>query len=190
VTRSGPVTVLGIDPGLTCTGFGVVAAEGTRHRCLTFGAVAPPSAAPRAEKLIRIHEAVVDVIQSASPHEVAVEDFVIGHTRAAVAIGEARAVAILAAAQAGLPVTLYRPAEVKQFVTSYGRGSKEQVARMVQALLGLDEVPTPPDAADALAVALCHCLKRGSLVSQGEGQTSVWHRSPGRVRARAPGPGR
>jgi len=166
VTRSGPLTVLGIDPGLTRTGYGIVLAEGSSHRCLGFGAVAPPSAAPRAEKLIRIHEAISDAIRESSPQEVAIEDFVIGHARAAVAIGEARAVAILAAAQAGLPVTLYRPAEVKQFVTSYGRGSKEQVGLMVQALLSLDEPPAPPDAADALAVALCHCLKRGSLMDE------------------------
>ena len=72
---------------------------------------------------------------------------------------------VLAAAQAGLPVTFYKPLEVKQFVTSYGRGSKEQVAMMVQALLGLSEPPTPADAADALAVALTHCLKRGSPLS-------------------------
>jgi crossover junction endodeoxyribonuclease RuvC len=82
--------------------------------------------------------------------------------RAAVAVGEARAAALLAAAQAGLPASLYKPSEVKQFVTSYGRGGKEQVALMVQALLNLDEIPQPADAADALAVALCHALRRGS----------------------------
>ena len=72
--------------------------------------------------------------------------------------------ALLAASQAGLPVSLYKPAEVKQFVTSSGRGSKEQVQMMVQALLGLDEPPKSPDAADALAVAICHCFKRTSLL--------------------------
>jgi crossover junction endodeoxyribonuclease RuvC len=165
VTPNGPVVVLGIDPGLTCTGYGVVVAEGSSHRCLDFGAIKPPAAASHEEKLVRIHEGIVEVIRSAAPQEVAVEDFIIGHMRAAVAIGEARAAAVLAAGMAGLRVSMYKPSEVKQFVTSYGRGSKEQVGLMVQALLGLAEPPTPSDAADALAVALCHCLKRGSLAA-------------------------
>ena len=160
----GSVTILGIDPGLTVTGYGLIRIEGDRHIALDFGAVAPPTQAPIAERLIRIHDALTDVIREARPDEVAVEDFIVGHVRAAVAVGEARAVALLAAAQAGLPVTLYKPLEVKQFVTSYGRGSKEQVALMVQALLNLDAPPDSPDACDALAVALCHCLKRGSPV--------------------------
>jgi len=112
---------------------------------------------------------------------VAIEDFIIGHTRAAVAIGEARATASLAAGRMGLPVSLYKPSEVKQFVTSYGRGSKEQVGAMVQALIGLREPPSPPDAADALAVALCHVLRRqsGSFRSS-EGRTSVRPRAGAR----------
>ncbi|HEU4759056.1 MAG TPA: crossover junction endodeoxyribonuclease RuvC [Dehalococcoidia bacterium] len=163
--RSGPaapLTVLGIDPGLAATGYGVILVEDGRHRALDFGAFTTPARADRPERLLRIHDALSDIIRAARPDEVAVEDFIVGHVRAAVAVGEARAVALLAAAQAGLPVSLYKPLEVKQFVTTYGRGSKEQVAAMVQALLGLDAPPQPPDAADALAVALCHCLKRAS----------------------------
>jgi crossover junction endodeoxyribonuclease RuvC len=159
---TGPVTILGIDPALTCTGYGLLRADGNHYEALDFGTVAPPAQAPIAERLLRIHEALADVIRDARPDEVAVEDFIVGHVRAAVAVGEARAVALLAAAQAGLPTALYKPGEVKQFVTSYGRGGKDQVALMVQALLNLDEPPTPADAADALAVALCHALKRGS----------------------------
>jgi crossover junction endodeoxyribonuclease RuvC len=166
--RSAPVTILGIDPGLTRTGYGVIIADGSSHRCVTFGAVAPPAKASHAEKLIRIHEALCDIIRETRPQEVGIEDFVLGYTRAAVAIGEARAAAILATAQAGLPVALYKPAEVKQFVTTYGRGSKEQVALMVQALLGLAEPPAPPDAADALSVALCHALKRVAMARLSE----------------------
>jgi crossover junction endodeoxyribonuclease RuvC len=156
--------VLGIDPALTCTGYGVVRADGNRYSAVHFSAVSTPSKAPIAERLLRINQAIADVIRDHRPDEVAVEDFIVGHVRAAVAVGEARAAAVLAAADAGLPVTFYKPAEVKQFVTSYGRGSKDQVGLMVQALLGLSEPPTPPDAADALAVALTHCLKRGSPV--------------------------
>jgi len=162
VTRSRPVIVLGIDPGLTCTGYGIVAIEGSSHRMIDFGGITPPSSASRAEKLVRIHEGLVDIISKHAPNEVAIEDFIGGYVRASVGIAEARAVAVLAGALAGLPVSLYKPSEVKQFVTSYGRGSKEQVAAMVQALLGLGEPPKSPDAADALAIALCHCLRRGT----------------------------
>ena len=159
---SGPVTILGIDPGLTVTGYGVIVAEGSSQTAAGFGAIRPPKDAPLPERLMRIHEGILDIITEYQPQEVAIEDFILGYTRAAVAIGEARAAATLAAARSGLPVTLYKPAEVKQFVTSYGRGSKEQVAMMVQSLLGLAAPPTPADAADALAVAVCHSLKRGS----------------------------
>jgi crossover junction endodeoxyribonuclease RuvC len=166
VTSSGSIIVLGIDPGLTVTGYGLVLSDGDRLREIDHGSVAPPVNAPHAERLIRIFDVISDVIRDGQPDEVAVEDFILGHVRAAVAVGEARAMALLAAAQAGLPITLYKPLEVKQFVTSYGRGSKEQVALMVQALLGLDSTPQPPDAADALAVAICHCLKRSAVSIQ------------------------
>ena len=167
--RPGALRVLGIDPGLTVTGYGLVLAEGNRYSALDFGCVAPPPKAPQAERLLRIHEAIADFIREQQPDEVAVEDFIVGHVRAAVAVGEARAAAVLAAAEAGLRVSFYKPLEVKQFVTSYGRGSKEQVAMMVQALLGLPEPPQSADAADALAVALCHCLRRSSPIAAAGG---------------------
>lgn len=160
MATAGAITVLGVDPGLNVTGYGVVVAKGQTFRCVHFAAIAPARAASRAERLCHIHAALTGVLREFRPAEVAIEDFITGHVRAAVAIGEARAMAVLAAAQAGLPVFLYKPGEVKQFVTSYGRGSKAQVQAMVQALLGLDAPPAPPDAADALAVALCHCLRR------------------------------
>lgn len=159
----GALTILGIDPGLTVTGYGVVLVEPFRegrYRALDFGTVTPDRRAPHAERLLRIHEALTGVIRMYRPAETAVEDFIVGHSRAAVAVGEARAAAVLAAAQAGVPVAMYRPLEIKRFITSYGRGSKEQVGLMVQALLNLDDPPAPADAADALAVALCHLLRR------------------------------
>ena len=152
--------VLGIDPGLAVTGYGVVRVEGRDHSCLRFGAIRAPERLSRGERLLVIYRGLLAVIRESQPHEIAVEDFYAGHVRAAVAIGEARAMALLAAAQAELPVALYKPLEVKQFVTTYGQGSKEQVQEMVRVLLGLEEPPQPADAADALAVALCHCLKR------------------------------
>jgi crossover junction endodeoxyribonuclease RuvC len=175
VSQSGPVRILGIDPGLNVTGYGVIVAEGSSHHAIDFGAIKPPSDAPLPERLIRIHERLLEVIEEQRPREVAIEDFITGYPRSAVAVGEARAAAMLAAARAALPVSLYKPAEVKQFVTSYGRGTKDQVALMVQSLLGLSEAPEPADAADALAVAVCHALKRGGdamLAASGAGRGS------------------
>ncbi len=160
MTDTDTLIVLGIDPGIAVTGYGLVRLQGRDHSLLDFGAIQSHDRLPRGERLLAIHRGLLEVMRRSRPHEVAVEDFYAGHVRAAVAVGEARAMALLAAAQAELPVSLYKPLEVKQFVTSYGQGSKEQVQEMVRALLGLDEPPEPTDAADALAVALCHCLKR------------------------------
>ncbi|HUF53962.1 MAG TPA: crossover junction endodeoxyribonuclease RuvC [Dehalococcoidia bacterium] len=161
MSPSGPVTILGIDPGLNVTGYGVIIADGSSHKAIDFGAIRPPSDAPLPERLLRLHEGLINVIDEHRPREVAIEDFITGYARSSVAVGEARAAASLAAARSALPVAFYKPSEVKQFVTSYGRGSKDQVALMIQALLHLSEPPTPADAADALAVAVCHALKRG-----------------------------
>ena len=160
MTDTDALIVLGIDPGIAVTGYGLVRLEGRDHTSLGFGAIRSPDRLSRGERLLTIYRGLLAVIRESRPHEVAVEDFYAGHVRAAVAVGEARAMALLAAAQAELPVSLYKPLEVKQFVTSYGQGSKEQVQEMVRALLALDEPPEPTDAADALAVAICHCLKR------------------------------
>ncbi len=160
MTDTDALIVLGIDPGIAVTGYGVVRLEGRDHTSLGFGAIRAPERLSRGERLLAIYRGLLDVIRRSRPHEVAVEDFYAGHMRAAVAIGEARAMALLAAAQAELRVSLYKPLEVKQFVTGYGHGSKEQVQEMVRVLLGLDEPPQPADAADALAVALCHCARR------------------------------
>ncbi len=171
--------VLGVDPGLSVTGYGLITIEGNDFRSLDFGAIRLPQRLAHPDRLCRIHDGLSEVIHAWHPTEVAVEDFFVGHARAAVAIGEARAMALLAAAQAGLPVSLYKPLEVKQFVTSYGRGSKEQVQEMVRALLGLYEPPQPTDAADALAVALCHCLKRHTQIGgSGFSLTQVSGRRP------------
>ncbi|MFQ6020355.1 MAG: crossover junction endodeoxyribonuclease RuvC [Dehalococcoidia bacterium] len=159
--------VLGVDPGLSATGYGLVLSRDGRHQALAFGAVVPPPRLSTPERLRALHDGLTAVIAEWAPAEVAVEDFVVGHARSAVAIGEARAMALLAAAQAGLPLALYKPAEVKRSVTSYGRGSKEQVAEMVSVLLDLDSPPQPADAADALAVALCHCLRRQPVIPDG-----------------------
>jgi len=161
--------VLGFDPGISITGYGLIQVEDGVTRCLDYGAWKLPARAPLSERLRRLYDYIDTLIKATcerpmpeSAIEVAIEDFYIGRVRAAVTIGQARAMALLAAAQAGLPVYMYKPLEVKQFVTTYGRGDKFQVQQMVKALLNLDEAPEPADASDALAVALCHCLRRDS----------------------------
>jgi len=153
--------ILGIDPGLSITGYGLIVLTEDRPQAVAYGALLIKKRRPLPERLHQIYDGIAAVIGQWQPAEVAVEDFLVGNVRAAVAIGEARAVALLAAAQANLPVFQYQPAQVKQFVTSYGGSHKVQVQEMVRLLLGLDEAPQPVDAADALAVALCHCFQRG-----------------------------
>ena len=153
--------ILGIDPGLSTTGYGLVLLSGDRPRAVAYGALKiRKGRRPLSERLRQIYDGIAGVIAEWRPAEVAVEDFLVGNVRAAVAIGEARAVVLLTAAQADLPVFQYQPAQVKQSVTSYGGSQKVQVQEMVRLLLGLDEAPEPADAADALAVALCHCAQR------------------------------
>jgi crossover junction endodeoxyribonuclease RuvC len=155
--------ILGIDPGLSTTGYGLVLLSEDRPQAVAYGALKIQRRWPLPERLRQIYDGIAAVIADWQPVEVAVEDFLVGNVRAAVAIGEARAVALLAAAQAGLPTFQYQPAQVKQFVTSYGGSQKVQVQEMVRLLLGLAEAPQPADAADALAVALCHCWRRTRL---------------------------
>lgn len=153
--------VLGVDPGLRVTGWGVVGANGDKLRSLGSGTIALRGERPPAERLHHIFRELRAVIERWRPAEVAVEDpFVARNARSALAIGEARAVALLAAAEAGLPVQPYAPAEVKLAVAGYGRSDKTQVQEMVRIQLGMEKAPEPVDAADALAVALCHHLRR------------------------------
>ena len=153
--------ILGIDPGLSTTGYGLVLLCEDRPQAVAYGALRIRKGRRLLpERLHQIYDGIAAVIADWQPAEVAVEDFLVGNVRAAVAIGEARAVALLAAAQAGLPAFQYQPAQVKQFVTSYGGSQKVQVQEMVRLLLDMAEAPQPLDAADALAVALCHCFQR------------------------------
>jgi crossover junction endodeoxyribonuclease RuvC len=153
--------VLGVDPGLRVTGWGIVGATGDKLHSLGSGAIALRGDRATEQRLHHIFRELRAVIERWRPTEVAVEDpFVAKNARSAFAIGEARAVALLAAAEAGLPVRPYAPAEVKLAVTGYGRSDKTQVQEMVRLQLGMDKAPETSDASDALAVALCHHLRR------------------------------
>ena len=148
--------VFGIDPGSVRTGYGCVDAEGSRHRMVTCGTVSTTSAA-FSDKLFEIHRRLVELLAEYRPDAVAIEGiFYAANVRSALKLGHARGVAMLAAAQAGLAVVEYTPAEVKRAVAGHGRAEKSQVQQMVKLLLGLADVPSPHDAADALAIAICH----------------------------------
>ena len=152
--------VLGIDPAAVgATGYGVVELEAGRCRMLRFGALrrSNDSSADFPARLREIHSIVGRLIQEFGPHAVAVESvFTALNMKTALKLAEVRGVVLLAAAEAGLPVHSYSPREVKQKVAGYGHADKLQMQQMVRAMLRMTETPEPPDAADALAVALCH----------------------------------
>jgi crossover junction endodeoxyribonuclease RuvC len=151
------VVVLGIDPGSANTGFGVVLARGQQLAALDGGVIATTQDESLERRLVRIHARVCDLIAEHRPHAVAVEDLFFGqNARTAFSVGQARGVVLLAAGLAGIPSFSYTPQAVKQAVCGSGRAEKEQVQRMVGALLSLGEPPRPDHAADALAVAICH----------------------------------
>lgn len=151
------VIVLGIDPGLANTGYGVVTRRGGRMVALDGGVIETRAEVPRERRLADIHAGVDALLSEHRPDAVALEELYFGqNVRTAFAVGHARGVVMLAAGQHHVPCTGYTPQQVKAAVCGNGRASKEQVARMVKTLLGLLEEPSPDHASDALAVAMCH----------------------------------
>ncbi|NPV26521.1 MAG: crossover junction endodeoxyribonuclease RuvC [Firmicutes bacterium] len=150
------MVILGVDPGIALTGYGVVQVK-PALRVLGFGAIETTPALTIAERLERLFNGLSEIIQHYQPTELAVEElFFNRNTRTAITVGQARGVIILAAARAGLAIHEYTPLEVKQAVVGYGRAEKRQVQLMVRSLLGLPQIPKPDDVADALAIAVCH----------------------------------
>ena len=163
--------ILGLDPGTAITGYGLIdLLPGGEVRVVTYGVLRTPARQPLPERLTQLYNGLRELIALHRPQAAAVEKlFFQRNVTTAMAVGQARGVALLALAQAGLPVAEYTPNEVKEAVTGYGSADKQQVQRMVQALLRLAERPRPDDAADALAVALCHAQHaRFDALSQGE----------------------
>ena len=148
--------ILGVDPGSLRTGYGAIETDGRRHRLLEMGIFAPPPRQELPARLRVIHAGVAALIARLRPDVLAVEDVFHGkNARSALVLGHVRGVVLLAGADAGLAVSAFPPATVKVQVTGFGRAEKSQVAMMVARILELEE-QTPGDAADALAVALCH----------------------------------
>lgn len=148
---------LGIDPGTATTGFGLVREENSAYQLVDCGVILTPAQEPMPQRLLLLHNRLLALLAAHRPDAVAVEElFFNKNVRTAIAVGQARGVVLLAAAQAGVAVYEYTPLQVKQAVVGYGRAEKHQVQEMVRILLGLDCIPQPDDAADAVAVALCH----------------------------------
>jgi crossover junction endodeoxyribonuclease RuvC len=151
------IVVMGIDPGVASTGFGVVRVAGGKMSAIDGGVIESPADAPAARRLARIHESLGELIGWHEPVAVALEDLYFGkNVRSAIAVGQARGVAMLAAAQRGVPCFDYTPQAVKMAVCGSGAAAKDQVQHMVGALLSLPRPPESDHAADALAVAICH----------------------------------
>jgi crossover junction endodeoxyribonuclease RuvC len=158
------VIALGIDPGSRRCGYGVVAREGTRLVVVASGVLVPGAERPLAERLARILDGLGEVIRRADPAECSIEQVYCGvSARSALVLGQARGVALAAAAQAGLPVFEYAPSAVKLAFTGSGRATKDQMLRTARLLLGA--TPDLSDEADALAIAVCHLARRAGRLA-------------------------
>ncbi len=147
---------IGFDPGTARLGYGVIESE-PDPRAIDFGVIVTDSAMPMAQRLLVIHDAVGELIDRYHPTAVSVELlFFARNVTTAMTVGQARGVILLAAAERDVPVAEYSPSEVKQAVVGYGKADKRQIQEMVRIMLGLASAPQPDDAADALAVAICH----------------------------------
>ncbi len=148
--------VLGIDPGTAVMGYGVIE-DDDKPLLVTYGALKCPARSKTPERLSYLYKELLKIISRYEPDVIAIEEpFVAENIKSALAIGKAQAVAILAATSREIPVYGYPPAQVKQMVAGYGASTKEQIQEMVRLQLNLTQAPQPADAADALAVALCH----------------------------------
>ena len=149
--------ILGIDPGTIVMGYGAIESSDDEIALINCGALTAPARSSIGERLSFLYHNIEEIISNCQPDAVAIEQpFVAKNARSALAIGRAQAIAILAASNRGIPIYEYTPTQVKLRVTNYGASSKEQIQEMVRLQLRLTQIPQPNDAADALAVALCH----------------------------------
>lgn len=157
--------VLGIDPGYAIVGYGVVEYNNNHFRAIEYGAVTTEAHTPFNERIEKIYDGVSALIAKYSPAALAVEKlFFNTNQKTAIDVAQARGAIVLAAQKAGVRIFEYTPLQVKQSVVGYGRAEKKQVQEMTRLMLNLDKIPKPDDAADALAMAICHCHSAGSLI--------------------------
>ena len=159
--------ILGIDPGYGITGFGIVEAQRGQCRLVRCGAITTPAGMDFSARLEIIYEDMRELLRVAQPDAVAIEELFFGqNVTTGIGVAQSRGVILLAIRQAGLEVTAYKPMQVKQSVVGYGNATKHQVQDMTRRILGLNAMPKPDDAADAIAIALCHARSSTSLLAQ------------------------
>ena len=158
--------ILGIDPGVATIGFGVVDAQRQKNTLLQYGVITTPPGIPLSARLLQISNDMEQLIRQFKPDEMAVEElFFSKNITTGIAVAHGRGVVLLAAEKLGVPVFEYTPMQVKQAVVGYGKAEKKQVMIMTQRLLNMKQIPRPDDAADALAIALCHSRAATSLMN-------------------------
>ncbi|MBU0606249.1 MAG: crossover junction endodeoxyribonuclease RuvC [Armatimonadetes bacterium] len=167
--------ILGVDPGLQITGYGLIEAEGAAVRLVEGGVVRPDAGLTLERRLFMLHENISNVMAEFQPDSVVVEELYAkyAHPRTAILMGHARGTILLAAAQRGIPFCGYEASLVKRSLTGNGRATKTQVAHMVCHLLGLKEPPTPEDVTDALALALCHASPARQMFERPKGRRGL-----------------
>ncbi|MCF8008270.1 MAG: crossover junction endodeoxyribonuclease RuvC [Halanaerobiales bacterium] len=149
--------ILGIDPGLAIIGYGVLEKKGNSFKLIDYNTIETSSKLDDVTRLSKLYDQLIELIKKYDPDQIAVEElFFNKNVKTAIRVGQARGVILLAGSKQGIQVAEYTPLQVKQAVVGYGRASKRQVQQMVKALLNLDEIPKPDDAADALAISICH----------------------------------
>jgi crossover junction endodeoxyribonuclease RuvC len=175
--------ILGLDPGTTIMGYGIIHVQGTKVKLLQFGVIHLSKYAGHELKLKKIFERVLSLVDEYHPDEVALEAPFYGkNVQSMLKLGRAQGVAMSAALYREIPITEYAPKKVKQSVTGNGNASKEQVAKMLMTLLSISELPKLLDATDALAVALCHHYQKGTSQSKSRSWEAFLKENPGRAR--------
>ena len=160
------MVILGIDPGVATIGFGLIRAERGRNTLLQYGVITTPPGIPLSERLLQISNDMEQLLETFKPDEMAVEElFFTKNITTGIAVAHGRGVILLAAEKMGIPVFEYTPMQVKQGVVGYGKAEKKQVMLMTQRLLNMKDIPRPDDAADALAIAICHSRAATSLLN-------------------------
>ena len=163
----GRTRILGIDPGYGITGFGVIEAKRGSMELCRCGAITTPAGMDFPSRLAMIYQDMQALLDLAKPDAMAIEELFFGqNVTTGIGVAQSRGVVLLTAAQAGLPVYSYKPSQVKQAVVGYGNATKRQMQDMVKRLLRLESIPKPDDAADAVAIALCHARSSTSLLAQ------------------------
>ena len=159
--------ILGIDPGFATIGFGLVEFDRSTPRLLQYGTITTPPDLEFQQRLVMIYDDMTELLEALKPYAVSVEELFWGHNvTTGIGVYHGSGVILLAIAKAGIPLYEYTPMQVKQAVVGYGKAEKRQVMDMTRRLLKMDRIPRPDDAADALALALCHGRRRTSLLAQ------------------------